>query len=784
MNITVAQKIDAMIDGERACKLASELNFDSKFVELLFTRGLDSAEKINNFLYPDKKLFYDPFLMKGMREAVDRIRMAIEKHERVVIYGDYDADGICAAAILSLFLSSKGLDVCVHIPNRIGEGYGLNVTSLEKIIEDITPDLIITCDCGISGAKEVEFALDLGVDVIVTDHHEISGDIPSCTVVNPKQNDCTYPYNMLCGAGVALKLVQAMDGLDTMLDFIDLACIATIADLVPLLDENRLIVQLGLKKLNERKNAGLSVMFDRLRLQTLTAGDIAYKIAPRINAAGRMGDAYRAFRLVTSTERIEINGIVDEIETDNSRRKELCDEMFSEAVGDLAFEDLSNERAIVLSHPSWEKGITGIVAARLAGEYNRPSFILVKSGDNTYKGTCRSVEGINIHELLYSCRDLLIEFGGHSQAAGFSILPEKVAEFKVRVNDYLTCFDESFFLPKIAYDMEIAEDDINHSFVRALDLLEPFGNSNPRPLFKIIANELKISPCKNPVHIMITLPGGIQLFAFNYSRLSYQLMSYGEKILIAELQSSSLGSGHIKGVMRACSPSSLYVNDTCANEYRYGLLRYPQSKDAKYTLYSENDDLESLTNKLHGTLIIADNRATFEKYIEKHRQPIFCEYMFATNRNNFSRIIVAPEFDDDTLSLNNYERIIFLFVPINNGVVSHINQLSRAEVFLPQSVSGDYEVSTDRRVFADCFECMRKCKLNSTSNIFAYWRHLNKNNSDISFRQLSFCMAVFAELGFIMVTYSPFTIQFNSGVKRELNESALYASVARGENRQ
>lgn len=783
MNITIAQKIDAKIDGERARKLAAELNFDSKFVELLFTRGLDSAEKIKNFLYFDKRLFHDPFLMKGMREAVDRIRMAVENRERVVIYGDYDADGICAAAILSLFLSSKGLDVCVHIPNRIGEGYGLNVTSLEKIIEDIAPDLLITCDCGISGAKEVEFALDLGVDVIVTDHHEISGEIPSCTVVNPKQNNCTYPYNMLCGAGVALKLVQAMDGLDAMLEFIDLACIATVADLVPLLDENRLIVQLGLKKLNERKNAGLSVMFDRLKLQALTASDIAYKIAPRINAAGRMGDAYRAFRLITSTDRIEINRIVDEIETDNARRKELCDEMFGEAVGDLAFEDLTNERAIVLSHPSWEKGITGIVAARLAGEYNRPSFILVKSGDNTYKGTCRSVEGINIHELLSSCRDLLIEFGGHSQAAGFSICPDKVAEFKMRVNDYLAGFDESYFLPKVTYDMEITEADINHGFVRALELLEPFGNSNPRPLFKISANELKIAPCKNPVHIMITLPSGIQLFAFNYSHLSYQLMSCGEKTLIAELQSSTMGGGQVKGIMRACSPSALYVNDTCANEYKYGLLRYPQSGEAKYTLYND-DDLDELTNKLYGTLIVADNRDTFEQFIEKHSQPIFCEYMYATNRNNFSRIIVAPEFDDPMLSLNNYERIIFLFVPINGCIVSHINKISHAEVFLPEKASDVYEVNTDRQVFADYFECMRKCKLNSTSNVFAYWRHLNKNNSEISFRQLTFCLEVFAELGFITVTYSPFTIQFNSGVKRELNESVLYMSAVKGGERQ
>lgn len=262
------------------------------------------------------------------------------------------------------------------------------------------------------------------MDVIVTDHHEVSGLVPECIVVNPKQEDCDYPFDMLCGAGVALKVIQALGGLDKMLEYTDLACVATIADLVPLTDENRLIVQLGLKKINDKKNLGLTFLFDALGLENVNSGDVAYKVAPRINAAGRMGDAYRAFELLTTVDVKRAKQIVDEIEEDNLRRKEMCDEMYSEAVEDLNSEDLINNRAIILSHPSWEKGITGILAARLAGEYNRPVFILVKSGD-TYKGTCRSIDGINVHELLVGCRDSLVEFGGHAQAAGFSIAPEK-----------------------------------------------------------------------------------------------------------------------------------------------------------------------------------------------------------------------------------------------------------------------------------------------------------------------------------------------------------------------
>lgn len=439
----------------------------------------------------------------------------------------------------------------MHIPNRVGDGYGLNNDSLEKIISAHMPDLIITCDCGISGAEEVRFALELGVDMIITDHHEVSGEIPECIVVNPKQEDCGYPFNMLCGAGVALKLVEALGSRDEMLEYTDLACVATIADLVPLSDENRLIVQFGLERINKRRNLGLAMLFDELDLDTVTSGDIAYKAAPRINAAGRMGDAYRAFELLTVTDVGKIKNIIDEITEDNARRKEMCDEMYSEAVGDIAFENLIDNRAIVLSHPSWEKGITGILAARLAGEYNRPVFIMVRSGDDTFKGTCRSIDGINIHELLVYCKDILLEFGGHSQAAGFSIRPDRIDEFKSAVNEYLSSYPDEYFTPKIAYDMEISANDVKYDFVKSLELLEPTGNGNLRPLFKMEIEDMKVAACKNnQSHMSMILDSGFQIFAFNYAKLSYRLLSPGKKTIVAELQTSNYGGRQIKGIMR------------------------------------------------------------------------------------------------------------------------------------------------------------------------------------------------------------------------------------------
>lgn len=778
MNVCIDKRNQITLDRDFVCHVSKKMGLNEKLVELLSLRGIDDEQAIRKFLYPDISDFYDPFLMKGMRETVDRLSEAIENNETVVVYGDYDADGVCAAAILSLYLSSRGLDVRVHIPNRVGEGYGLNIDSLGKIIEDGEGDvsLIITCDCGISGYNEVEFVQDLGVDIIVTDHHEISGKIPDCVVVNPKQEDCAYPYNMLCGAGVALKVVEAMAGRQAMLEYVDLACVATIADLVPLVDENRIIVQLGLKRLNERKNLGLAVLFKSLDLSEITSGDVAFKVAPRINAAGRMGDAFRAFEILTSTDSSLVKRFVAEIEEDNIRRKQICDEMFEEAVGDLAFENLIDNRAIVLSHPEWEKGITGIVAARLAGDYNRPAFILVRSGD-TYKGTCRSVDGVNIHDLLTSCGDLLVEFGGHSQAAGFSILPENIDTFKTRVNDYLKRYDDSLFLPRATYDMEITEEEVSYEFVQSLALLEPTGNGNPKPLFKIDVDNVKVSPCKsNPTHINFVLKGGLQIFAFSYSKQAYQLLGDASKCIVTELQTNNYGGKSIKGIMKCCLPQELYVNESVAEVYYYSLLKYLPKANPVYKMYSD-DELDDLTADFYGTLIISPNKSVFEEYSIRHNPPFFREYMYTTAKSNFTRIVVAPSFDDDNLMLSAYKRIVFLSSPLNTGIISFLNKKTKAEIYLPTDCTEKYEVSCEREIFGKYFEIFKEAQNIHASSVNSLFRILVKKYESISLMQFLFCLQVFEELGFVTVTAAPFALTINRGVRADLGSSKLYSHV-------
>lgn len=777
MNVSVSQKNSKSIDLTAVKNIATDLKLNEKLVELLFLRGIDDEEALEHFLYPDVTMFYDPFLMKGMTEAVERIKQAITNKEKVVVYGDYDADGVCSAAILALFLASRGLNVFVHIPNRVGDGYGLNTERLERIIDEHIPDLIITCDCGISGANEVRFALDLGVDMIVTDHHEVSGEIPECIVVNPKQSDCCYPCKDLCGAGVTLKVVEALSDRDEMLGYTDLACVATIADLVPLTDENRLIVQFGLKRINERRNLGLSLLFDVLDLKNVVSGDIAYKVAPRINAAGRMGDAFRAFELLTITDVGRLKQIVDEIERDNAARKQMCDEMFDEAVGDLAYDDLVHNRAVVLSHPSWEKGITGILAARLASEYNRPAFIMVKSGDDVYKGTCRSVEGVNVHELLMSCKDYLVEFGGHAQAAGFSIKYNRIEEFKKAVNEYLAVFPDDLFLPKARYDMEIDVQDVKYDFVESLDLLEPTGNGNAKPLFKLDVDALKVAPCKNnKSHISVTLDTGFQMFAFNYSKLSYQLLSPGTKTLVTELQTSSYGGKAIKGIIRCCSPSELYINDSTCDGYEYGLLKYLPKDECKYSIYGEAD-VDELTKPLYGTLVIAPDRKTYADYAAKHSTPKVREFMYATTRNNFSRIIVVPSFTDGNLCFSNYEKIIFLRAPLNNGIISYLNSVTKAEIYVPDEPCNTYELSVERTVFADCFEKIKANVGIPTASMNGFYRHVATGSTELKQSQFLFCVQVFEELGFITIESNPFRIIVNKGVRADLDSSKIYSLV-------
>lgn len=783
MNCSFIKKNNIEPDYKRIESLQKEFGLHPKLAELLFLREIDTNEKVRKYLHPQISDFYDPFLMKGMRAAVDRINTAINEKQKIVIYGDYDADGICASAILSLYLSSLGLEVYVHIPNRVGDGYGLNVESIEEIIDKCCPDLILTCDCGISGSEEVAYAMDLGVDVIVTDHHEVADVIPECTVINPKQQDCNYPYSFLCGAGVALKLVQALGGIDAAMQFTDLAAVATVADLVPLLDENRLIVQLGLKKMEEQSNLGLRLLIESQKLTyPVKSGDIAYKIAPRINAAGRMGDAYRAFELLSSSNTGIIDSIINEINEDNNNRKILCDKLYCEAMEDLKHEDIINSRSVILSNPEWEKGITGILAARLAGDFHRPAFIMVNSGDY-YKGTSRSIPGINIYELLSSVSDLLVEFGGHSQAAGFSIEEKNINIFKTRVNDYLGSFPESLFEMSQEYDMEINATELDLELAKALECIEPAGNSNACPLFKTVVNKVTVSPCKNNhIHSNITLNNGLQILAFNFYEQNQFLMGEDSKDLILELQLNNYGGREsAKGFLKAASPRSLYVNDSVAKANYLKTLSFGIGDKTGCTEYNPDELADLIGSNIFGVLVIAGTKKTYDNFISTVKnKKLLNEFLYSTSVNNYSRIIVSPEFNSNLL-LSGYDTVIFLDTPPGYSLCKFFNKRTNAKLYIPKTDNQNVffnGIDCGREKFGDCFNILRKNQHLSSDNILAYYKQVSANYN-IDILQFVAGVMVFTQLGLITVTKSPFTININRDKRAELSESSIYNYISK-----
>lgn len=775
MNLTT-QKINDIIPDERIVdEISGKLGLNRKLVELLIMRGYDNVDAVNVFLHPDIGNLYPPETMRGMTETVERLNSAIENGERIVVYGDYDADGICASAILALYLSSRGLDVYTHIPDRVGEGYGLNVDSVERIIENVMPDLILTCDCGISAVEEVELAKDLGVEVIVTDHHEVGEVLPDCVVVNPHQAECKYPFKELCGAGVALKIVQALGGVEAASEYFDLAAIATVADLVKLTDENRLIVQLGLMKMQNSRNFGVSSLIRELKLKNITSSDIAFKIAPRINAAGRMGSAYRAFELFTSSDVSVVADRLKQIVDANADRKALCDEIYEEAIDILRKENLIDNRAIIITSDKWEKGITGILAARLVNDFKRPAFILVKTNDE-YKGTCRSIESVNIYELLAKNSDILKEFGGHNQAAGFTISPQYIEEFKARILTELNKVDVSAFIPRITYDMELKESDVTKEFAASLELLEPTGNNgNPKPLFMTRTAELSATPLKsNAEHTLLKTSGGLQFFAYNSYRLNTYYNGCAERELVYELADADYSP---RLYLRGCAINRLAVNDSIAKAGYLRTLNYPVPEDPQFETYSQSE-LDELVDKPFGILLIAGCRDTYEKFAERNNKNVIVHEIFSeTTVNVYTRVMVAPEFGK-AFMLENYDKVIFLDYPPSMGVVGYINRHSDAKVYIP-SVDNRNDifscVSADRSVFGTYYNAIKSNAGIKAPNVYAYFKALRARVKTLELPQFIVCLSVFTQLG--LMRFRPNEgIAISAGASN-LDNSAIYSTV-------
>ena len=463
-------------------ELAS-LGLPERLLELLLDREIDTPEKIERYLHPKREDLLDPMLMQDMDKAVNVIRDAIEKHEEITVFGDYDVDGVTATAILLTYLRKQGAQVGFYIPDRHGEGYGLNIAAIEQIATH--SKLLITVDCGITCAAEVARAKELGMRVIVTDHHQLGPQIPECeAVLNPLLGH--YPFRRLCGAGVAFKLVQAMGGTEAIEPLWELAALATIADIVPLMDENRVIVYYGLAAMAATQRPGLIALMESagVDLQKVSSSDVAFRMAPRINAGGRLALASRGVQLLTTRRMDTAREIAEELNQDNIRRRELEIEIFQQADEMTRQQiDFMNERAIVVCGEGWNPGVIGLAASRLVEKYKWPTILLSRDGDICV-GSARSIPGVNIHEAMSTCRDLFIRFGGHAQAAGLTIEAKNVPEFKRRLSEAIReqAAPEAF-IPTEEYDLELELSEMTEAFVDAFSAMQPTGFGNPAPVF-------------------------------------------------------------------------------------------------------------------------------------------------------------------------------------------------------------------------------------------------------------------------------------------------------------
>lgn len=476
--------------NEKVQRISKHCKISPLLAKIFISRGIEEEEYIKMFLNPSMKDLYDPFLLKDMDKAVDRIINAVRSRERIIIFGDYDVDGITSTSILYDFLVKCGADVGYYIPDRKEEGYGLSIGAVQKVIND-GASLIITVDCGITAFEEVKYIIDNDVDIIITDHHECKDELPEAyALVNPCRHDCTYPFKELAGVGVTFKLLQAlsikMDLKDPSLDYIDLVALGTVADVVPLVSENRIIVKYGLKKIENTFNKGLKALIDvsGAKDKPVTSYTVGFVLAPRINAAGRIGDATRAVRLFTTDDENEAIAISKELNEQNIYRQETEQEILNDVLSRVERSvDLKKEKVIVVWGEGWHHGIIGIVASRVTETFHRPC-ILIAVEDGIGKGSGRSIEGFNLFEALSHCTSLLEKFGGHELAAGLTIKEENIEKLKEMINEYAdTLLKDSDLIPKIKIDVEVTKEDISLDSVRELDLLSPFGVGNPSPVF-------------------------------------------------------------------------------------------------------------------------------------------------------------------------------------------------------------------------------------------------------------------------------------------------------------
>lgn len=734
-------------------RISLECGIMQDTARLLLYRNIDSVEKAKAFLNPSKAGFYNPMLLSGMEEAVQRINRAKQNCESVLIFGDYDVDGICASAVLHNALNDFGISAKVVIPER-EEGYGINVQKVLKMHAENHIDLLISVDCGISDHDAVEQLKSAGIDVVVTDHHEAPEILPECIRIDPKMKECSYPFKGLSGAGVAYKLACALIG-EKADEYLDFVALSTVADSMDLLDENRCIVTEGLKIFNSEK---LRPQFKYLISDNkqVTASTFAYSIAPRINAGGRMGDANLSLKLFLSKKDSEIFDITSTLCSYNVARQVECDNIYRQAKKMIKDSGAYKNRVILVANDSWQTGFIGIVAAKLVEDFSRP--VIVFAGHEGYfKGSARSIDGVNIHDAISSVKDYLIGFGGHSQAAGISVSKENFEKVNVLINQYARQnFPKQDYEKKVYVDWEIRKN-ISIQFAREIDMLEPFGVGNRRPVFSVKANSVYSEPLKlGSQHYSFKI-NSVEFLDFNGEKNVETLMLPTQKDIIFELNLSTFRNkeslkGYVKGInldINNLSASSLHI-------FEKQLLSLKKDVNIDLIRVSSIDEIACDGSELY---VLSDIN-NLDNYPQLSGLPV---NVFEIMSKGGPCIVISPN-----QVIEDYDKIIYLDNPISlldfngeNLLIDGLNGFNWID-----------NLSLDRTDFSRLFSFFRS--LTGKNFKSATDLYFNSQTSENAY-QFIFALTVFTELNIFECKNGK--LQYNYQVKNPLTNSKVYSKI-------
>lgn len=726
------------------------------FAEILISRSIDSGEKAFAFLHPSKNDLSDPYSLAGMKEAVGRLNEAKENGETVVVYGDYDADGISAVTTLVKSLRMFGIDAGYVIPER-ENGYGLTEEVLDRMIDEYFPDLVVTVDCGISAKAQVERLKDLGIDVIVTDHHEIPDELPECTLIN-----CKLPgqstYDGLCGAGVAYQLSRALIGekADSLLDVV---AVATVADSMPLTGDNRIIVGEGIKKIREGRGCkAIKAILSVAQAKEISSTALTFTIAPRVNAAGRMGDARAALELFLSEDDEEIKTLAEQLNRYNATRQAACDELYRQAKEKLKKAD-PKSRIIALYDDEWKSGLIGIVAAKLVEEYNKPA-ILFTVRNGVLHGSARSPEGINVFDALSYSKETTEEFGGHAQAAGVTIRKENLPLFEEKMNEYLSSRYLAGDFRRVTEAEELIDSPFDLSFAHELELLEPTGVENRKPLFAVSCGRADASPIKfGSPHISFRTPYIDLLYFGGYGQTEMLNADYKKTIVFEPNISSYNGRESLKGYVRKVETVAEDSEAARANVF----ASFTGAKGKNYTPIGDEECKKLIADagrEIYGTLFVSGRLDTLQRF---------------PGLGNFDLSVLTPNGKGNASCVlwgieeipEGFGRVVYLDRP------PRVLEKEGTEIFVNDSRSGFYteDFSVDRKVFGEIFLAMKKFgKFARVADVFSRY------GLTYPAEEGEFVRGVLEELGIIRCENGIRSV--DPEVKAELTKSELYRAVS------